>query len=256
MNNISVIRRSIYTSFKMYQVQYPIKFQLTTLIPRIFFQLVFFTLLGSYIGGKDLMNFVLIGNAVFIIVSRLIILIPNQIQLDIVTNIFDSIMISPANKFIIYFGKSIIFIFEGIINSTVALLVVIGISESVKLEWSFLWVLIVLIVISLSVSFFGLLIGIFTSKNNKSIIISNVFGMTMLLMCGVNFNINILPYGLSKLSSILPLTNGLIAIRFFLQNRVSDGILYMSYEIVLMLIYGIFAIVFVNRLEKIVKKGD
>ena len=256
MNDLAIIRRSIYTSYRMYIAQFPLMYQVTTLIPRMMFQLAFFTLIGHYIGGSELSEYVIVGNSVFLMVTRLIVLIPNQIQMDIVTNIFESIVITPSRKFPVYFGKSIVFIIEGVINSALALTIAIMINENFEFNSLFLPVLLVLIFMSVGVSFLGLLIGIFSSKSNMSIIVSNITGMIMLLICGVNFNSIILPKFLQIFSSCLPFTNGLKSIRYFLSNDFYSGSNYMMKEFAIMIIYGLLSCFFVNRLEKVYRKGD
>ena len=124
----------------------------------------------------------------------------------------EHLLVSPANRFALYFGRGLIPILISLATVTMGLVygrsswrhdrprVPVGARVSIVLT-------------AFSMVGFGLLLGGVALYLRTSIILGNIFLFIGLLLSGVNFPLSSLPVPLQWAGDVLPLTWGLAAIR-------------------------------------------
>ncbi len=174
-------------------------------------QMVFFAYVARL--GGDSVTFTALGNAVATVTYSSVFSVCQTTDSEKQQGTMEHVLVSPANRLALYFGRGILPI--GISLATV----------SVGLEYAHLFFAVPIAldqVPALAVSVvltafamvgFGLLLGGVALYLRTSIILGNIFLFAGLLLSGVNFPLSALPVPLQYAGYTLPLTWGLAAIR-------------------------------------------
>jgi ABC-2 type transport system permease protein len=177
-------------------------------------QMVFFAFvvkLGG--GGPSEIAFTALGNAVATVTYSSVFSVCQTTDSEKQQGTMEHLLVSPANRFALYFGRGLIPILISFATVTVGLLyadflfgVTIAPSTVPALAVSVL-------LTAFAMVGFGLLLGGVALYLRTSIILGNIFLFVGLLLSGVNFPVSQLPLPLQWAGDALPLTWGLNAIR-------------------------------------------
>lgn len=204
--NIVLSYKSIYgfMSFGTYLV-------LVILVP--FFQTALFSFLNFFIYGESGMKYAALGNALYTICIFVVFTMGASITTERRLGTLQTILLSPTNKPMLFFTKSIIHIFEGVITCCFSL--VFG---SIFLRLDFVginWINMITVILMTTIMMIGvgLFAGVIGLLFRKATPILNSINLCIFLLCGVNFPIDRLPKGLQVISEVIPLTYGIRLIR-------------------------------------------
>ena len=181
------------------------------------FQILFFTYLGRYAGGRD-DDFFVVGNAVQVSamagIFGMVMGVANERQFGTLA----PLLATPANRLAIFAGRALPFVLNGLVVST------FGFASA--------WLLLdfdpdpdvlpalalVVAVTVVSCTALGLLIGSIGLRARDVFFAANLVYFLLLLFCGVNVPVSELPGWMEGVARALPLTHGIEAAR-----EVADG---------------------------------
>ncbi len=177
-------------------------------------QMVFFAFvvqLGG--GGAAKVAYTAIGNAVATVTYSSVFSVCQTTDSEKQQGTMEHLLVSPANRLALYFGRGLIPILISLGTVAVGLLYA-ALLFGVVIPPSSIPALVVSVVLTgFAMVGFGLLLGGVALYLRTSIILGNIFLFVGLLLSGVNFPLSSLPLPLQWAGDLLPLTWGVAAIR-------------------------------------------
>jgi ABC-2 type transport system permease protein len=177
-------------------------------------QMVFFAFvvqLGG--GGPSEIAYTALGNAVATVTYSSVFSVCQTTDTEKQQGTMEHLLVSPANRFALYFGRGLIPILVSFATVTVGLLYA-DLLFGVHIAPATVPALTVSVTLTaFAMVGFGLLLGGVALYLRTSIILGNIFLFVGLLLSGVNFPTSQLPVALQWAGYALPLTWGLAAIR-------------------------------------------
>jgi ABC-2 type transport system permease protein len=227
-------------------------------IPRTILQAVFFILISYAAGGSELAKFALIGNTMHAAVFHSVIEMSVVIELEKWLGTMPYLIASPANWFPAMMGRSLAGYVEGLARILLVLLILVPFFGGDLTAFALLRAAPIFILTVASASALGWLSGAMSLPTRWGMLICNTIGYVMMLTGGVNFPITALPSVIQWFGRILPMTNGLLAIRAVIDgSSYSDVSSLILSEIAIGIIYGVFAWrVFSHRLNVARQTGN
>jgi len=176
-------------------------------------QMFFFVFLGTYASGKDTSDFYVIGNAIQITSISGIFGVTMSVGGDRDAGTLPYLFGTPANRFMIFFGRAFMHVIDGAIGVVIALtwgVLLMGLDLShTDLPALGLTILIT----TFSTCGLGLLMGCLSLLTANVMFVNNFVYFSLLIFSGANVQISTLPVWMQIVSSILPLTRGIAASR-------------------------------------------
>ncbi len=183
-------------------------------------QIVFFAFvvqLGG--GGPSEIAYTAIGNAVATVTYSSVFSVCQTTDHEKSQGTMEHLLVSPANRLALYFGRGLIPILLSLATVAVGL-VYAAVLFGVSIPLSVIPSLTVSVVLTaFAMVGFGLLLGGVALYLRTSIILGNIFLFVGLLLSGVNFPLSVLPVPLQWAGDALPLTWGVAAIRAVLAGE-------------------------------------
>ncbi len=177
-------------------------------------QMVFFAFvvqLGG--GGASEIAYTALGNAVATVTYSSIFSVCQTTDSEKSQGTMEHLLVSPANRLALYFGRGLIPILISLATVAVGLVyasVLFGVSIAAA---SIPELAVSVVLTAFAMVGFGLLLGGVALYLRTSIILGNIFLFAGLLLSGVNFPLSQLPLPLQWAGDAFPLTWGLAAIR-------------------------------------------
>jgi ABC-2 type transport system permease protein len=156
------------------------------------------------------------------------------------------------------FGRSVAEFGRAIYTTAIIFIILIPLIAP-DISWINLLRTIPVILITLaSASTIGWLIGAIALPVRWGTMIGNVVGYSMMILCGINFPISSLPSIVQTFSKLIPVTNGLLAIRSIIDGASYASILpFIGKEFLIAVLFGGLAwLTFRYRLTAVRKSGD
>ncbi|MGB6500255.1 MAG: ABC transporter permease [Thermoplasmata archaeon] len=164
-------------------------------------------------GAAASIAFTAVGNAVATVTYSSVFSVCQTTDSEKQQGTMEHLLVSPANRLALYFGRGLIPILISLGTVTVGLIYAAAFF-GVQIPTSTIPSLAVSIVLTaFAMVGFGLLLGGIALYLRTSIILGNIFLFVGLLLSGVNFPVSQLPVPLQYVGDALPLTWGLKAIR-------------------------------------------
>ena len=183
-----------------------------TMLGSPLFQLIFFTKLGQYAHAQS-RDFYIVGNSVQVCamssVYGMTMAISNERQMQTL----GPLLASPANRAAIFLGRGVPVLANGLIVSAFTFAVgalLLGFHPGAAAIPAL--VLIVVVTVA-SCTCFGMLLGSVGLRAKDVFFAANLAYFLMLLFCGVNIPLSVLPGWMSFVGRCLPLTHGIAAAR-------------------------------------------
>ncbi|GAB4157923.1 MAG: ABC transporter permease [Candidatus Promineifilaceae bacterium] len=245
------------SSFVNFAAEYTVSLFISTAVPRYILQTVFFVLLARFAGGIDLMRFAFIGNVVQIGVNLGLSNMAAIVESEKWLGTLPILIAAPNNKLPALIGRGVAYMAQGLLSVLVALAGGALIFGSVFPIGRMLLTLPIIILIIITVTGLGLLIGAITLPTRIGSLVANTTAYIMMIICGVNFPVDALPGWLQQIAHILPVTNGLIAVRQVIDGTNNEATWFLlGYELLIGIIaFGIGYIVFEARLRAAQHRG-
>ncbi|MGI0132397.1 MAG: ABC transporter permease [Thermoplasmata archaeon] len=191
-----------------------VDFVLGTVFIISFFQMLFFAYVAQLSSNPSSdVAFVVVGNAVATVTYSSVFSVCQTTDSEKQQGTIEHLLVSPANRFALYFGRGLVPILISLATVSIALTYAVVIFHA-PIVTSALPELAVSIVLSaFAMVGFGLLLGGIALYLRTSIILGNIFLFLGLLLSGTNFPLTQLPLPLQWLGWCLPLTWAIAAVR-------------------------------------------
>ena len=211
-------------------------------IPRALFQALFFILLGQAAGGSELAEFALIGNAMHTAAFLGIVFITAVIQMEKWSGTLAFVMAAPTSWLPSMLGRSVAEYTHAVFNSALILFVFVPFFAPEIAMIDVLRAMPLFLITLASVSTLGWLVGAISLPVRWGTTIANIVGYTMMLLCGVNIPLEALPLPAQITGQLLPMTNGILAIRGVIAGGSYISVLpLIGKEVLIGLIFGVIA---------------
>ena len=220
-------------------------------IPRTIFQATFFILVAYAAGGSELAKFAFIGNVMHAAVFPSIISMSVVIELEKWVGTIPYMIASPAKWFPVILGRSVADYIDGLLRILLVLFVLMPFFGKELTVAGLLHAAPIAIITVASASSLGWLSGAIMLPTRWGMLVCNTVGYLLMVTGGVNFPITALPPVVQVFGRMLPMTNGLLAIRDIIDGasytQVS-GLIWL--EVIIGLVYGVVALkLFAHRLN-------
>lgn len=183
-----------------------------TMLGSPLFQLIFFTKLGQFARAQSA-DFYIVGNSVQVAAMASIYGMAMAIANERSFGTLGPLLASPANRAAVFLGRGLPVLANGLFVSTFTFLagaLFLGFRpELVTLPA----LAAVVVVTTASCTSFGMMLGSIGLRAKDYMFAANLTYFLMLLFCGVNIPIAVLPGWMSAISRCLPLTHGIAAAR-------------------------------------------
>jgi ABC-2 type transport system permease protein len=166
------------------------------------------------------------------------------------------VLATPAQRLPLFVGRAMIHVFDGLVSVVVSFFFAAFLFGVNFANTDLLALTIVLLLTSFTMAGFGLLIGGLAFYFRNPMVFANIFTFVLLIFCGVNFPVQLLPQQVQFISYLIPLTYGIDAGR----KTIAGATLFDIFPVVgQMLITGLFSFalgyVFFRTFEKSATKS-
>jgi ABC-2 type transport system permease protein len=192
---------------------------------RVVAQVIFFGFIGRLVGSHTLVSYLVVGNAVALTAQCCIFAVPSTTW-ERRTGTLPLLVAAPTTPLLVFMGRSLNWILEGLASSIGALLITAPLF-GVTLPWPrALWVAPLLLVVALSTYLMAICLGALVLRAmDLRNVVSNLALHTIFALGGVNVPTSFFPAPLEALAALLPVTHGLTAIRGLLAGAPARVIL-------------------------------
>jgi ABC-2 type transport system permease protein len=183
-----------------------------TMIGSPLFQVIFFTKLGQYAHAES-SDFYVVGNAVQVCAMSSVYGMTMAVANERWAGTLGPLLASPANRAAVFLGRGVPVLANGLFVSGFTFLVgalLLGFRPSAGAIPGLAGVV---VITTMSCTAFGMLLGSIGLRAKDAFFGSNLAYFLMLLFCGVNIPLDVLPGWMSAVSRCLPLTHGIEAAR-------------------------------------------
>jgi ABC-2 type transport system permease protein len=203
-------------------------------------QMFFFVFLGTYASGKDNASFYVIGNAIQITSVSGIFGVTMSVGGDRDAGTLPYLFGTPANRFMIFFGRAFMHVIDGAIGVVIALtwgVLLMGLDLS---HTNLSALALTILITTFSTCGLGLLMGCLSLLTANVMFVNNFVYFSLLIFSGANVEISSLPAWMQFVSNILPLTRGIAASRLLAAGAsLSDVSPLLLAELGIGLMYGL-----------------
>jgi ABC-type polysaccharide/polyol phosphate export permease len=213
-------------------------------------QIIIFALLGKFAMGKQGAQILALGFSVQLMQGTLISGLNNSYSSEIWDKTLSFLYISPVNRFMNFISRSV-FHFPAALLSLIAGLftawIIVGLNFG-TVNW--VGFITSILIIATAITGFAQLLGVYALafKENQSVL--GLAGGLLGLMTGCIIPISVYPAPIQELAKLLPITNGLFAIRAtFTGAPMADVYGYVLREALTGIIYFLVAIVAFRYIE-------
>ncbi|WP_128378555.1 ABC transporter permease [Streptomyces cavernae] len=213
MNLLLIIRRAFWLGARDYTAIFTWKTWLTNWFVRVVAQVSFFALIGRMLGDPGQTQFLLVGNAV-LLAAMVGMYAVNMVSWERNAGTLPLLAAGPTHPAVVLTARGSYLILDGTLSASGALLVTAHLF-GMPLPWPRAAIVIALIaVVAASAYCFGILAGsLLLGFRSIQTIVTNVGLVTLMTLCGVNVPLDFYPEPMRWVASVLPLTNGLVAVR-------------------------------------------
>ncbi|QKG18648.1 ABC transporter permease [Actinomadura verrucosospora] len=209
----TVIAASARAGFEEFTETFQIRLWLTGWVVRLAFQVMFFSLVGKYVEGQRLVDFMLIGNVLGVIALEGSAIAPAAAT-ERYFGVLGMLVGTPGNHVLCVLARPTMRIAMATCSSTVVFLVLTSVLD-VAVPWpAGLCILPVLVVVSLTCYCYGCFVSAmvyrFAFLEPGAV---NIAYLSVIVFAGVNVPVSFWPAPVRVLSDCLPITHGLHAVR-------------------------------------------
>jgi len=176
-------------------------------------QILFFTFLGTYATGAGNAHFYVIGNAMQIAAVSGIFGVVMSIGGDRWNGTLPYLFGTPANRTVLFFGRSFIHILDGVLGVALGFMWGVLLLHLDLSQTNLGLLALTILVTTLSTCGLGLLMGCIGLITVNVMFVNNTVYFLLLIFSGANLPLASLPGWMQVISSGLPLTRGIAAAR-------------------------------------------
>jgi ABC-2 type transport system permease protein len=183
-----------------------------TLLGAPLFQIFFFTYLGRYATNEP-DSFFVVGNAIQICAMVSVYGMAMAVANERWSGTLGPLLATPANRAAVFLGRGVPVLANGLLVSTFGF-VVGALFLDFRPGWQAVPALVVVVLASVaSCTAFGMLLGSIGLRAKDFMFAANMANFLLLLFCGVNIPLDVLPEWMQTIGRCLPLTHGIMAAR-------------------------------------------
>ncbi|QQQ75635.1 ABC transporter permease [Saccharothrix sp. 6-C] len=214
-DQLRVLKHGLIASWTMFSAFQTWKTWTFTWLSRLLIQACFFALIGRMLGSQQQVDYLLVGNVVAIMAidaTVVILLAVGERQAGTLA----LMVAAPSTHLTVYLAKGLVNLGSGVAASTTAFLVLPPLF-GVRLPWpSAALVPLMIFVVGLSCYCYGTCVASFVlGFPSARWLALNLSYLVLMTFCGVNVPTSFWPGWLRAVTSVLPMTHGLAAIRAF-----------------------------------------
>jgi len=189
-----------------------------TMLGSPLFQILFFTYLGRYANTGAGDTFFVVGNAVQVCSMSAVYAMTMSVANERQFGTLGPLLATPANRGAIFLGRALPVLVNGVIVSAWGFLVGRLFTTFDPPLSSVPALALVVVVTTFSCTCFGLVLGAIGLRAKDFFFAANLAYYLLLLFCGVNIPLSVMPRWMVDIGRCLPLTHGIQAAR-----RLADG---------------------------------
>ncbi len=184
-----------------------------TMLGAPLFQILFFTYLGRYAQAGESDAFFVVGNAIQVCAMAAVYGMTMAVANERQYGTLGPLLASPGNRAAIFLGRGVPVLVNGLAISAFGFLVGVVFLDFRPAAGAWPALAAVVLVTTASCTAFGMLLGSIGLYGRDFFFVANLAYFLMLLFCGVNVPLSVLPGWMSAISRCLPLTHGIAAAR-------------------------------------------
>jgi ABC-2 type transport system permease protein len=214
-------------SWRDFLAVYPPRVYVSTLLPRAVLQVTFLAFLGYYARGEAGRQFAFIGACAQIIVLATVVRGPDVVIDERVMGTLHRVRLGVIPLPILIAARWGVYVCAGLIDAFVAIVVAGLLVGELSLAPKLLSAAPLFVLVAISTSFLGLVVAAISLTQRVDVLFTNLAAYLLLVFAGVVAPISTFGDVGEHLVRLLPLTNGLMAIRAFVANDawVGDAVL-------------------------------
>jgi ABC-2 type transport system permease protein len=209
----NVVRSSVVSGAYDYFEIYTLKSWVAGWLVRVLSQITFFALIGRLLESEAQTHFLLIGNAI-VIAGMGGIFALNMTTAERAYGTLSLLVASPSSPAVVFASRGVYVTADASFSALLGLIIV-GAVFDLPIPWPE-----VLLVVPLTVlvgfsayAFSTFLAGVVLRHREVNGLVVNATIVSLMTMCGINVPIDFFPAPLEAVATVLPITNGLEAIR-------------------------------------------
>ena len=177
------------------------------------FQIVFFTYLGRYSHAANGDAFFIVGNAVQVCGMSCVYGMTMAVANERFFGTLGPLLSTPANRVAIFLGRGVPVFANGLVISAFGFGVGATLLHFRPPAHSLPALVLVVCITTVSCTTFGMVLGSIGLRSKDFFFVANLAYFLMLLFCGVNIPLSVLPGWMSAIGRCMPLTHGIMAAR-------------------------------------------
>jgi ABC-2 type transport system permease protein len=206
-------------AFHSRQVDMPLRLFFTSGLFRIALQVLFFSLVGLYAGGVELMRYVLIGNVVWVAAFPAIVLVTSFLVAEREEGTLSYLVTTPSGLVSVILGQSFYYACEALVGVIMIAVMAFPFMGTSSGFMSKLGAFGLTCLVCLTLTGLGLVVGSLVFRSRWDMVIAPSVSYVLAVIAGVNIPVSSLPPALAMIGPWLPLSNGLEAIRLTLAGN-------------------------------------
>lgn len=184
-----------------------------TMLGSPLFQIVFFTYLGRYSNAGNGDAFFIVGNAVQVCGMSSVYGMTMAVANERWFGTLGPLLASPANRVAVFLGRGVPVFANGLVVSVFGFGVGAVLLHFRPPLSSLPALALCVCITTVSCTTFGMVLGSIGLRSKDFFFVANLAYFLMLLFCGVNIPLSVLPGWMSAIGRCLPLTHGIMAAR-------------------------------------------
>lgn len=206
-------------SLRDFLAHYPLRAYALSTIPRAVLQVTFLAYLGYYAAGEEGREFAFVGACAQIIVLATIVRGPSAIVDERTMGTLYRLRLSLVPLPAVVATRWWVYVCEGLADAIAAILLAGLLVDELALVPELLAALPLFFLIAVTTSSIGLLVGAISLTQRVDTLLTNVASYSVMVFCGVVAPISAFGDVGEFLVRLIPLTNGLLAVRAFVDNE-------------------------------------
>lgn len=200
-------------------VVYPPKIYVSTTLPRALLQVLFLSYIGYYAAGAEGRQFAFIGAVAQVVVLATIVRGPDILFEDRSQGTLARLRLGQLPVSALVLARWWVFVVEGLFEALVSIAVIGPLVGQSPLLPRFFAAIGLLFLIAVSTVGLGLVVAAYSLTQRVDVIITNLVSYASMVLCGVLAPLHAFGSAGALAARILPLTNGLLALRLFISHK-------------------------------------
>lgn len=212
-DSIALMAQAIRVGYRDMRVMFTWRTWILGWFTRVVAQVSFFGLLGLLIGDPELVQYLIVGNAVML-AAMTAIGVSTTATWERRAGTLPILLASPSSHVVVFVSRSAVSLANGVITSLSAFLVTALMFDITLPMPRSLWIVALVPLVSFAAYCCGAFLGAFVLRVMEARnVITNIAIFLLMTVTGVNVPVDSLPGPVAAVANILPVTHGLAAIR-------------------------------------------